>query len=142
MAALKRGSRGLKCLQALKELELRSLPHEKPSQGEPGSSAVLQHHSLERKGWDGLCSQGGAAPKAELSVELRERQRPPGPLLQHLFQEMGAKLGCHCSKRCPGSIQTHLTLQGAWAVDSCSHRGVTLPKGKGTQIHPQRLLGD
>lgn len=36
------------------------------------------------------------------------------------IQEVGAKVGSHCSKHCPGSIHHCLAVPGGWAVNPCS----------------------
>lgn len=42
------------------------------------------------------------------------------PSCSRQIQEMGAKVGSHCSKHCPGSIHHHLALPGGWTVKVCS----------------------
>lgn len=119
--------------------ELQSLPHGKPSQEDPGSCAVLQHHPLERKGWHRLCGQREAAAKAALPADI---QQHPGPLLQHLDPGDGCKTRLPLFQTLPRVNPDSSRSARSLGCDSCSHRGATLPKGKRTQIHPQGLLGD
>lgn len=117
MAALKRGSQGLTCPRVLKELELQSLSQGKtlserrrelcspaaPLPGEEGMGRAVQPGRS--------CFQRLHSP---LSSSSSRGTRIPS--CSTWIQEVGAKLGCLCSKRCPGSIQSHLALPRGCAL--------------------------
>lgn len=118
--------------------ELQSLPHGKPSQEDPGSCAVLQHHPLERKDGTGCAASEEPLPRLR-SLLTSSSTRVPS--CSTWIQETDAKRGCHCSKRCPGSIQTHLALPGAWAVIPAAIEEPPFPKGKGPKFTLRGCLG-
>lgn len=131
MAAFKRGSRGFKCLQALKELNCRASRTEnllRKTQGAAQSSSTIPW-----RGRDGTGCAAREEPLPRLRSLLRSRST--------WIQELDAKRGCRCSKRCPGSIQTHLALPGAWAVIPAAIEEPPFPKGKGPKFTLRGCLG-
>lgn len=138
MAAFKRGSRGLECLQALKELNCRASRTEnllRKTQGAAQSSSTIP--------WRGRDGTGCAASKEPLPRlrSLLTSSSTRVPSCSTWIQETDAKRGCHCSKRCPGSIQTHLALPGAWAVIPAAIEEPPFPKGKGPKFTLRGCLG-
>lgn len=90
----------------VKELNFGASCSDKPSQELCSPAAPLPGE----EGMGQAVQPGRSRSNAALPAELCEPQRHQIPPCSTWIREGGAKLGCHCSKPCPESLQTHLSF--------------------------------